>query len=698
MKINATDERLKQDPSAWSFVQTLMAIEADLGLEDDCLYYKFPIYKDSEELASAQFVLVSKSYGVVIAETTDQSRGDVVASISAINENLDTLYGHIHGRFSKNKSLRISKRELKFPLESLIFAEGIRKGDAESLTNALSDVTICEGRQSLAEFFRTIGEGFDDSLDSGLMRDICSVIEGSKGIVVPKVRKTEGLQQRNRANLVNQLEAEIAAFDREQKQGFMEVFEGPQRIRGLAGSGKTVVLAMKAALTHLRQPKAKILYTFYTRSLAQHVKKMITRFYRQFHDEDPNWDNLDIMHAWGGRGKPGVYYNTCVEHEVVPLTYSEASGSGNPFDYVCKELEKTKLRAIYDYVFVDEGQDFPPSFLRICKAIAVNQKFVYAYDELQNIFQADVPSAEAIFGEGFKLQEDIVLKKCYRNPLEILVTAHAVGFGLYGEKIVQMLEDERHWRDLGYEIQDGELVLGASVSIARPVENSPSSISSQQTAIEIIDFKLCSTSTEEIDLVVKLISRDLTLHGLKPEDILVLCADDKYARAYFSNLSAKLFANGIATNNISGSSASGDVFTVENSVTLSSIHRAKGNEGYSVYVLGADALYTRSSVRKRNMAFTALTRAKAWVFATGCGEPAQKFFEEISSARANLPYLRFEYPDEAGLAKIKHDLARSSERDVSEAVVELLEQIDPEELKRIIDKSASRGVRKFNDW
>lgn len=406
---------------------------------------------------------------------------------------------------------------------------------------------------------------------------------------------------------------------------------------------------------------------------------------------------LTFFTRGGGRSKPGVYYNTCIEHGITPLTYSEASGTRNPFDHVCSVLEKNNLRAIYDYVFVDEGQDFPPSFLRICKAIAVDQKFVYAYDELQNIFQADVPSAEAIFGEGFELQEDIVLKKCYRNPLEILVTAHAVGFGLYGEKIVQMLEDERHWRDVGYDVKDGQLEAGAAVSISRPTENSPSSISSQQSADEIIDFRLCSTSGEEIDLVVGLVMQDLTVHGLKPEDILILCADDKYTRAYFSNLSAQLFSQGIATNNISGSSTSGDIFTVENSVTLSSIHRAKGNEGYSVYIMGADALYTKASVRKRNMAFTALTRAKAWVFATGCGEPARKFFSEIAAARDNLPYLRFEYPDEEGLAKIKHDLARGAERNVSDTVVELLEQIPPEDLKNIIDRSSSIEVRKFND-
>ncbi len=84
----------------------------------------------------------------------------------------------------------------------------------------------------------------------------------------------------------------------------MAVLDGPQRVRGLAGSGKTVVLAMKAALTHLRYPDAIILYTFYTKNLYQHIQRLITRFYRQFDDRDPNWSNLRIMHAWGGGSNP----------------------------------------------------------------------------------------------------------------------------------------------------------------------------------------------------------------------------------------------------------------------------------------------------------------------------------------------------------------------------------------------------------
>ena len=76
----------------------------------------------------------------------------------------------------------------------------------------------------------------------------------------------------------------------------------------MAGSGKTVVLAMKAAQLHINNPEEKILYTFYTKSLYDQVKRLITRFYRMTQDHDPNWENLHILHAWGGINQPGVYY------------------------------------------------------------------------------------------------------------------------------------------------------------------------------------------------------------------------------------------------------------------------------------------------------------------------------------------------------------------------------------------------------
>ena len=62
------------------------------------------------------------------------------------------------------------------------------------------------------------------------------------------------------------------------KRAAFEIPDGPQRIRGLAGSGKTVVLALKAAYLHSQHPSWHIAVTFYTRALAQQYKEMITNF------------------------------------------------------------------------------------------------------------------------------------------------------------------------------------------------------------------------------------------------------------------------------------------------------------------------------------------------------------------------------------------------------------------------------------
>src|SRR5262249_9727314 len=148
-------------------------------------------------------------------------------------------------------------------------------------------------------------------------------------------------------------------------------------------------------------------------------------------------------------------------------------------DFACSDLMKaTKLAPLYDYIFVDEGQDFPVSFVRLCHSLAKEGKFVLAYDDLQTILQAKTPSTAEIFGTDtagnsiVEFEEDIVLHKCYRNPREVLVAAHALGFGIYGDRIVQMLESPDHWEDIGYVVSEGDFVEGSRIKVERPIENS----------------------------------------------------------------------------------------------------------------------------------------------------------------------------------------------------------------------------------
>jgi superfamily I DNA and RNA helicase len=330
LNLNTTKERLRGDPAANALIDLIEKNEAYLRLTDSSVYYKFPIYKDKEDIVTAKLILVAPEHGVFVIATTITDGPDDHEAIQAADDELDTVYGQLHARFTKQRSLRRDKKTLSFPLEPMIFAPYLK---AVPTTDIETDVV--SNRAGFSDFLNTRA---GSAIDPETVREICSVIEGAKGLVVPRPRAVVGLPQYARAAQVNALEAEIRSFDQDQKHGYMEVLKGPQRIRGLAGSGKTVVLAMKAAITHLQNPHATIAYTFYTRSLYQHVRRLITRFYRQYDDRDPNWEKLQVIHAWGGRSRAGLYYNACLDHGITPLKYSEVSTYINPFDAACLDL------------------------------------------------------------------------------------------------------------------------------------------------------------------------------------------------------------------------------------------------------------------------------------------------------------------------------------------------------------------------
>jgi len=522
------------------------------------------------------------------------------------------------------------------------------------------------------------------SINQSVFDKIISVVDGADALIKAKPRTDSS--PGTKGDLANKIEAEIAKFDNKQRHGYMIPMSGIQRIRGLAGSGKTVILAMKAALTHLQYPDATILFTFHTKSLYQIVQKLITRFYRQFSDGIPDFESrIKILHAWGGAAANGVYYQACIDHEVPALSLAKAKEfSTNPFDAACSNFlgQAKNIVPCYDFAFVDEGQDFPVSFLQLVVQLTKDQKVVWAYDELQSIFSTEIPSLLDIVGPD-RIADDTILYKCYRNPREILVCAHALGFGIYSNKIVQMLETKDRWESIGYKIESGDFIAGHSVKITRPKENTLTSISDAQNINQIIKSKTFDTFDDEINYCANCIEEDLR-QGLRPDDILVISIDDRNAKQYLNSLAALLHEKGIKTNNIHSDVYSLIDFEKEGMVTLSTINKAKGNEAYSVYVLGIDAVFWNPLIKSRNKIFTALTRAKGWVTITGIGEPAENFEKELDLAKQKFPTLEFIYPTEDELAIIKDDMQPEKMHDAEE--------------EKAFDELFSRlGAKKFFD-
>ena len=375
------------------------------------------------------------------------------------------------------------------------------------------------------------------------------------------------------------LEDSIANLDQQQSVAVIETVEGVQRIRGLAGSGKTIVLALKVAYLHAKNPEWKIAVTFNTRSLKEMFKKFIRIFTYEHISEEPNWENINVIHAWGTPNIDGIYYSLCKEHDIEYFDFQGAKSLTSiyekTFDAVCQKAlnEIHTFYEKYDLIVIDEAQDFSKEFLQICyKLLKKPKRLIYAYDELQSLNEKSMESPEIIFGndtsekplvnltntEG-RPKEDIILHKCYRNSAEVLTTAHALGFGIYRKELVQMFDNKNLWEEIGYKCTPEEIIEGEEVELRRTSESSPKFLTNQIGKDDLISFNSFESNEEQVNYVVSAIEKNITVDELKPEDIIVINANPLTTKRVVGLFRQKLFEKGI-NSNIAGVSTSPDIF------------------------------------------------------------------------------------------------------------------------------------------
>src|SRR5262249_27803884 len=93
----------------------------------------------------------------------------------------------------------------------------------------------------------------DVDLPDQTFRVLNSVVERT-ATIRPQKKRANVSKQNSRGAILRHIEKNIANLDAWQKRAAIEMPAGAQRIRGLAGSGKTIVLALKAAFLHSREP------------------------------------------------------------------------------------------------------------------------------------------------------------------------------------------------------------------------------------------------------------------------------------------------------------------------------------------------------------------------------------------------------------------------------------------------------------
>lgn len=633
------------------------------------LYIGYPIIGTPEGSFPIDALLVSPKIGLVLFSVVE---GKTLPDYAKAQ---DEGFNKMQAKLLQHQAL-IRRRELLVRIHTVTFAPAISHAESDG------EYVLCNADNLVSAIDAM------DEVESSTFPALVSVIQAIS--TLRRGRKKRDLHNANsRGSKIKALDDSIANLDSQQSAAVVETFEGVQRIRGLAGCGKTIVLALKVAYLHARHPDWLIAVTFNTRSLKKQFENLITTFVLEQANEEPDWDKIRIMNAWGAPGgtdRTGIYYEFCRDHGVEYLDFGMAKdrfGSDKAFESACEIALQTAKQFVpkYDAVLIDEAQDFAPNFLLLCYEYLKDPKrLVYAYDELQNLGNRSLPPVEEIFGknadgtarvvihapEAGKPKQDIILDICYRNSRPVLSTAHALGFGIYREKgLAQIFENKNLWFDIGYQENNGEIEDGENVTLSRTAKSSPEFLEMHSPPEDLIQFEVFTSAEAQTAWLVQEISRNLSTDELLPDDIVVINPDPLKTKDAVGSARQALMKLGI-NSNLSGVSTIADVFSVPGTVTFTGVFRAKGNEAAMVYVINAqdcfDSISPRNVARIRNRLFTAITRSKAWVRVLGVGEAMAGLKVEFEKAKAENFALHFRYPTEA-----ERMLMTTVNRDMSKA-------------------------------
>lgn len=647
-------------------------------LDEGTVYLGYPVLATADERVEVDALLVSEAHGLVAFLISDIVPQDG-PEWAAVTGEQDRLYAVLESHLSRHDGLRLRRTLAVQPATATIFPSPPPQPSSadEGFYGELEDVPgWVSGLPAIS---------------SSLARNVHAALQRVTTIK-PAKKRAAVVKPSSRGATLKTIERGIANLDRWQKAAAIESPEGPQRIRGLAGSGKTVVLSLKAAYWHSQNPEWKIALTFHSRALYQQMEDLTTRFTFEHTNDRPDTNQLRIMHSWGSWSRPGVYSSIAhaLGESARDWSYARATyGMDNAFQGVCRELldiaATRDVTPIYDAVLIDEAQDLPPEFFQLVYLFTREPKrIVWGYDELQRLSEAAMPTTDELFGvtaageSRVSLAEvsdgprrDIVLPVCYRNTPWALATAHSLGLGVYRpDGLLQHPDEPQLWKDIGYNVLHGRLQEGSTVTLERSRDSYPSYFSELLDANDAVVVQKFKNEAEQDSWVAQEISNNLNNDELEHDDILIVLPDSYRAKTRAPRIAKELRRFGIPSHLVGVNSSVDEMFRPE-SVAIAHIYRAKGNEAPMVYAIDSQqAMGSFNAVTKRNTLFTAITRSRAWVRILGHGDRMDEVVAEVKGVKDANYRLTFPIPTSAELAQMRHlhrDRPAEDERSIKKA-------------------------------
>ncbi|MCY6356522.1 AAA family ATPase [Clostridium sp. ZS2-4] len=174
---------------------------------------------------------------------------------------------------------------------------------------------------------------------------------------------------------------------------------GSKKIKGVAGSGKTLVLAQRAVNANIRT-KNKILILMNNETLKNYIYRKINSIREEFNPADFEINNYHR------------FIKFQLNNLAIPFNWDSNFGCQELTNYL--EAAKERIEK-YDAIFIDEIQDYKLEWLRVVKKYFLKEggEYVVFGDEKQNIYmrrleenktsQTNVMGAWNVLEQSFRL-------------------------------------------------------------------------------------------------------------------------------------------------------------------------------------------------------------------------------------------------------------------------------------------------------
>lgn len=245
---------------------------------------------------------------------------------------------------------------------------------------------------------------FTRALEGGVAEPLTdSEQDRVRGLIHPEVVITTTAEQPSLfVSTPNSRAEHFRVMDRKQEAFAKGLGSGHRVIRGVAGSGKTLILMARARLLSYKHPKQEILVTCFTKALASVLRSQLS-----------SRPNVEVVHldSLMGRAIRGA-----------GLTHPGYTTGREQVSTVAVQALELKSLGRYRAVLVDEGQDFDTDALRFCVSLAEppgdgDGDVLIVADSAQNIFRRNFSWTDA----GIKAQgRTSILRVNYRNTKQIL--------------------------------------------------------------------------------------------------------------------------------------------------------------------------------------------------------------------------------------------------------------------------------------